>query len=443
MKKVTALLVMMAVCVSAVMTGADSVNRMEAVRQALVSAAEIRYDGWRATHAHSFVSGGMEHFVLLLMAEENRMLKTREIYVSGEKLSAERISEAEWSMTELAPIPLTAAGAERMRTVIAGTDTPGRKDSCVDRFLRENAMLGECIPPETGEGETVRQIFPYPGYLLWIAENEAGKQSLRIADWDGTDYGAVTASRWQKELSYNDYHSGEDFMEVFSASGQEYLERDGQGIWRLVQHDPIDDFRYAIIAEGLLDTQAAEFEPYRNNDAWHYGTPTFALTFPEIDFDSVPDFYGAVALLDAGDWACVRQEGAAMYDVPDGTVRGNCFQRLPGRVLSRNEQWTQLQIGSRELGTAGWFHTQDLAFGGETEQVVCTFPTYDYWALIESEEGRSIPEYKPVWLIGRQPDGAWITLIDCDTVKNIPEAVIGETHPTEHEWEENSWYYNE
>ena len=132
-----------------------------------------------------------------------------------------------------------------------------------------------------------------------------------------------------------------------------------------------------------------------------------------------------------------------MYDAPDGTVRGNCFQRLPGRVLSREEQWTQLQIGSRELGTAGWFHTQDLAFGGETEQVVCTFPTYDYWALVESEEGRSIPEYKPVWLIGRRPDGAWIALIDCDTVKNIPEAVIGETHPTEHEWEENSWYYNE
>ena len=52
MKKATALLVLMAVCISAVMTGADGVNRMDAVRQALVSAAEIRYDGWRATHAH-------------------------------------------------------------------------------------------------------------------------------------------------------------------------------------------------------------------------------------------------------------------------------------------------------------------------------------------------------------------------------------------------------
>ena len=79
-KKVTALMVMMAVCVSAVLAGADSVNRMEAVRQALVSSAEIRYDGWRATHAHSFVSGGMEHFDLLLMAEENRMLNSDRLY---------------------------------------------------------------------------------------------------------------------------------------------------------------------------------------------------------------------------------------------------------------------------------------------------------------------------------------------------------------------------
>ena len=34
-----------------------------------------------------------------------------------------------------------------------------------------------------------------------------------------------------------------------------------------------------------------------------------------------------------------------------------------------------------ELGLKGWFRTEDLAFGAETENVICSFPSFDHAPL--------------------------------------------------------------
>lgn len=118
--------------------------------------------------------------------------------------------------------------------------------------------------------------------------------------------------------------------------------------------------------------------------------------------------------------------------------------RLPGHVLEQTEGWTQLLIGSEGLGLAGWFRTEDLAFGAETENVICSFLSFDHAPLEDTPFGTEICQLLnddffwgfEFWLIGKTPDGDWLMLIDEKLVRIVSPELVGQTEPILHWWED-------
>lgn len=185
-----------------------------------------------------------------------------------------------------------------------------------NEFLRENELLSESAQFLLNDGETLAYLYPYNGYLVGIARNSADQDSLRLADWDGVAYGDVLATSMHELIWINYVHSSYGNLEIYAATSEDYLERGEDGIWRLVVHTPDEDLRYVLRPEGIVESALVEYEPYYCNDAWHYGTPTFPSTLPEIVFTEIPCLEDAIPLLDASGWACVKSEGAGLYDLP-------------------------------------------------------------------------------------------------------------------------------
>ena len=108
------------------------------------------------------------------------------------------------------------------------------------------------------------------------------------------------------------------------------------------------------------------------------------------------------------------------------------------------EGWTLLLIGSEELGLKGWFHTEELAFGAETEEVICSFPSFDHAPLegtpFETEVCQQLHDDFfwgfEFWLIGKTPAGDWLMLIDERLVCTVSPELVGETRPILHWWED-------
>ncbi len=148
-------------------------------------------------------------------------------------------------------------------------------------------------------------------------------------------------------------------------------------------------------------------------------------------------------MLDPSDWACVKAEGAMLYEEQNGDPVASCFCRLPGKILEKDERWTKLQIGSDELGVTAWFHTEDLAFGKEIDKIICSFPCFNHWALentpfvddVCNQLGEDFYGLE-FWLIGQKPSGEWLLLINQCLVCSLPPDIVGETAPTKHIWDE-------
>ena len=407
--------------------------------RSFVQAAESKFPLWRATDVTvTWHSSNAKYFRIVLMRVQDGMLLTRNVTATGDDLAGEH-----WEISDAAPIPLTDAGAAKAAAILDAFVLAPAYYRHAHSFLTENDLLSESARFLLNDGETLASLYPYDGYLVGIVQNSAGQDSLRLADWDGAAYGDVLATSMQECIWLNHIHSTSGNMEIWTATSEEYLERGEDGVWRLVFHQPGDDARYSLGLGWVVDSTLTEYDPYYSNDAWHYGTPTFPTTLPELVFSELPDLEGAIALLDASGWACVKTEGAALYDAPDGDVLASCFCRLPGRVLEQAEGWTQLLIGSEELGLAGWFRTEDLAFGAEMENVVCSFPRFDHSLLEDTAFAAEICEQLKdnfrsftFWLIGKTPDDDWLMLIDGKLVRTVSPELVGPTEPTRHWWED-------
>ena len=202
------------------------------------------------------------------------------------------------------------------------------------------------------------------------------------------------------------------------------------------------DETFDLDETGVIDLEIYMTVPYKNNDAWHYGRMT------DREIDSSLTVQEAVALLDADGWACTKIENAELYDAPQGTVLATCFCRVPGMVIAQMDGWTQLQIGSDDLGLKGWFHSEDLAFGAGMEEIICSFPSYEFLEFPDETAFEKMIEDKlgtsfyccDAWLIAKKSDGDWLMLINQQMVCTPPANQMGETWPTEHAWDESTWH---
>ena len=275
-----------------------------------------------------------------------------------------------------------------------------------------------------------------------VVENPEGQRCIRVAHL--TAYGSwiLQSSPWMAlPIWLNDYHSNDEWIELEYNLKEEdlnvsfYLLPNKDGSWYLGQLEGCflrQDVPYIV--------EVIDYHP-DNNDDFHYGSLRVSLALEDVNLELLPPYTGVLnSILDPEGWACVNVEGAILYDAPDGEPIAACPLRVAGTVIEQTDGWTCLQIGSPETGLQGWYHTEDLAFGEETEHVVCSFPSYN-WDVFENLDGvfsdvdiETDESSTRLWLIGRCPDGRWLVQINVDTVAFADAGAFTDIVPTEHDW---------
>ena len=82
---------------------------------------------------------------------------------------------------------------------------------------------------------------------------------------------------------------------------------------------------------------------------------------------------------------------------------------------SESGDWREVQLGSDVDGRRCWVRAADLAFGADTENVVCTFPTHEEGDRAQeavSFSGKALPLAKGCawWMIGTMADGDYLMM---------------------------------
>lgn len=258
--------------------------------------------------------------------------------------------------------------------------------------------------------------------LIAVTETASGTYRLKIAEWDGTQYTHTTASPPQALLQFNQIHSWNEDIEIYYADEMEgYITRSDDGIWRLLGINNGSEIIW--LGEDSIKETAALISD-QNNDAILYGRPTFATTLSVLDLSSIPScMQEMAAALDTSLCVCTAQDDVPIYAAPEGEELARCYARVPGTLLSRDEEWVQFRIGSVQSGLTVWAKAADLAFGADTDKTLCSFPSYEPFYSDEEEihkvaavaDGRVLrldsSEHAP-WLIGKTADGSWLILLN-------------------------------
>jgi hypothetical protein len=339
-----------------------------------------------------------------------------------------------WKVTEWVSVPLTDEASKVIATIspigIASYDVG---------FVFPDAALSGCADFLLEDGMAWQTLIAYPDFLVGIAQNAEGLQSLRIAHWDGSGYVHLSASTPQKaQFSIYTIHSYNDSLELHTEEADLNFQCDSDGNWRIeginngakiisVHENGLEDITYG--GDG------------QNNVNYHYGYPTFATTLEEVDLLRIPTtLEEALPLLDAERLACTTTDDSRMYDSPDGELIATCYSRAVGQVKEVQGEWVRLQLGSSEFGLSGWFLSSELSFGKDIENIICGFPSYAYEEM-ESQHLRSVmPDISvsldefsnEVWLIGRSPDGGWLVSVNEQQVMFAHENAFSEIRPTEY-----------
>lgn len=405
------------------------------------------YPDWAVTEISSYARANELCFcVELLRIHEHTLYgKTLEAAFGSGQALKEAISgnTIAWSSVyDSAPVPMLPGTASKAEEILSANGSAASEHYLSSTgFLSKNAeLLSGSAQFLCGENEELQSLTVCDRHLFGIVENSDGMRSIRISAWDGETYpDPISSPVASTALRINSVHTGDDWLEIFTDEYECIFLPTGSN-WQLADYASLmyGYDRYSLGENALIDLTVNDFGN-RDNDTYHYGKPTFPVMLTEINFDAMPDLEQAVQRMDAAGFACVAVDGANMYTAPDAEVSASCYARLPGKVLRQQKGWTQLQIGTDASGTVGWFHTGDLAFGSDIENVVCTFPAYDYHGFMETncadvigKQLHSTPDQ--CWLIGKTPDGSWLGLINEETVTVIPADVIGETWPTDHGW---------
>lgn len=315
-----------------------------------------------------------------------------------------------WSVHALIPVEIVPGAADTLRAMTAKEIF----DYGVGAAFTD-AARNLLVPSLRAADETVTQLMSCSRFLFCITENSAGQSILRLAQWDGSGYTNVTATLPQPQLSFNTSHSYNDHMELWvnrnNAVNLAYDAADG--VWRFSSFY-IGDVDFFIwqnrVIEGRMEGE------YQTNDDEHYGRCTLPTTLTEVDFAAFPQTFDEVlSHMDYTGVACTAHDGTPLYAAPDGEVLAYCYTRVPMVVISESGDWREVQLGSDADGLRCWVRVADLAFGADTENVVCTFPTHEEVDRAQeavSFSGKAIPLAKGYawWMIGTMADGDYLMM---------------------------------
>lgn len=314
-----------------------------------------------------------------------------------------------WSVHALIPVEIVPGAADTLRAMTAKEIF----DYGVGAAFTE-AARNLLVPSLRAADETVTQLMSCSRFLFCITENSAEKYILRIAQWDGVGYTNVTATLPQPHLSFNTSHSYNDLMELWvNRDDWVYPRYDAEVGWH-INHFFINDSNLVVFQNRIIEGEIEEW--YQDNNSEHYGRFILPHSLTEVDFATFPQTLDEVlSHMDYTGVACTAHDGTPLYATPDGDVLAYCYTRVPMVVISESGDWCEVQLGSDVDGLRCWVRAADLAFGADTENVVCTFPTHEEVDRAQeavSFSGKALPLAKGCawWMIGTMADGDYLMM---------------------------------
>lgn len=314
-----------------------------------------------------------------------------------------------WSVHALIPVEIVPGASDTLRAMTAKEIF----DYGVGAAFTD-AARNLLVPSLRAADETVTQLMSCSRFLFCITENSAEKYILRIAQWDGVGYTNVTATLPQPHLSFNTSHSYNDLMELWvNRDDWVYPRYDAEVGWH-INHFFINDTNLVVFQNRIIEGEIEEW--YQDNNSEHYGRLTLPHSLTEVDFATFPQTLDEVlAYMDYTDVACTAHDGTPLYAAPDGDVLACCYTRVPMVVISESGDWREVQLGGDADGLRCWVRAADLAFGADTENVVCTFPTHEEVDRAQeavSFSGKALPLAKGCawWMIGTMADGDYLMM---------------------------------
>lgn len=346
-----------------------------------------------------------------------------------------------WSVTTLIPVELAPGAADTLRAM------DGKDIFTISRAVFSDTVTDLLMPSQHTADETVVQLMSSSQFLYYVTKDSAEQYMLRIAKWDGSEYTTVVSTPSPAKLSFNPAFSSDNTLEL-DANLSPYLEVDckfdADGVWRI--HTLNNDAYFVTVYDNYIIKTYWSNE--QNNDDYHYGRLTLPLTLNEVDFAAFPRTFDEVlTYMDYTGVACTAHDDTSLYATPDGEVLAYCYTRVPMTVISESGDWREVQLGSDADGLRCWVRAADLAFGADTENVVCTFPTHE--EVDEAQEAvsfggksRLLVDGSAWWIIGTLPSGDYLMMYAGDEemfVGTAPASAFSELGETEHGYWNADW----
>ena len=347
-----------------------------------------------------------------------------------------------WSVTTLIPVELAPGAADTLRAM-DGKDI----FTISNRAVFSDTVTDLLMPSQHTADENVVQLMSSSQFLYYVTKDSAEQYMLRIAKWDGSEYTTVVSTPSPAKLSFNPAFSSDNTLGL-DANLSPYLEVDckfdADGVWRI--HTLNNDAYFVTVYDNYIIKTYWSNE--QSNDDYHYGRLTLPLTLNEVDFAAFPRTFDEVlSHMDYTGVACTAHDDTPLYAAPDGDVLAYCYTRVPMVVISESGDWREVQLGSDADGLRCWVRAADLAFGADTENVVCTFPTHRAVDRVQEAVSfggkvRALEDGTAWWIIGVLPNGDYLMMYAGDEemfVGTAPASAFSAIGETEHGYWNADW----
>lgn len=409
-----------------------------------LEAAQRDYPDWQIRRASYYISGRYE-------GESARYIEISIYRITDSTIELLELStlinpiregdDVSWSVSALIPVEIVSGAADDL---CAMTAEEIFYDGIGASFT--NAARNLLVPSLRVADESVTQLLSCSKFLFCITENSAGKSILRIAEWDGSSYTNVVATRPQPHLNFLPAHSYDGEMELWlSEDAVVYPRYDAEVGWH-INHFFINDSNLVVFQNRIIEGEIEEW--YQDNNSEHYGRFTLPHSLTEVDFATFPQTLDEVlAYMDYTGVACTAHDDTPLYAAPDGEVLAYCYTRVPMTVISESGDWREVQLGGDADGLRCWVRAADLAFGADTENVVCTFPMHRAVDRVQkavsfSGKARALEDGTAWWIIGVLPNGDYLMMYAGDEemfVGTAPASAFSELGETEHGYWNADW----
>ncbi len=445
MRKMLACFLALLMCCTGLTAFAESLTLPEVLPKSyFLEAAQQDYPDWQIRRASYYISGRYE-------GESARYIEISIYRITDSAIELLELStlinpiregdDVSWSVSALIPVEIVSGAADDL---CAMTAEEIFYDGIGASFT--NAARNLLVPSLRAADESVTQLLSCSKFLFCITENSAGKSILRIAEWDGSSYANVVATRPQPHLNFLPAHSYDGEMELWlSEDAVVYPRYDAEVGWH-INHFFINDSNLVVFQNRIIEGEIEEW--YQDNNSEHYGRLTLPHSLTDVDFATFPQTLDEVlAYMDYTGVACTAHDGTPLYATPDGDVLAYCYTRVPMVVISESDDWREVQLGSDVDGLRCWVRAADLAFGADTENVVCTFPTHEEGdraqeAVSFSGKARALEDGTAWWIIGVLPNGDYLMMYAGDEemfVGTAPASAFSELGETEHGYWNADW----